>query len=57
MTARDRLNNIGKVVDDDQDPSVFVVRGAEFYKMVLDQLIEIAAWCPKASLARNSISF
>ena len=49
MTARDRLRTIGKVVDDDQDPSVFVVRDAEFYKVVSDQLIEIAAWCPIAS--------
>ena len=43
MTARDCFRKLGKMVDDDQDAGIVVVRGADFEVVVLDQLVEISA--------------
>ena len=42
VTTRDCLCKFRKVVNDDQNAGVVVVRGADFQVVILDQLVEIA---------------
>ena len=42
MTARNRLRELGEMVDYDQDAGIVIVRGADFQVVVLDQFVEIS---------------